>query len=285
MSEYTYHHARSADGTSIVGLVQGTGPPLVFVHGALADGELEWAEVVPHFADRFTCHMMSTRGRGRSGDAEDHSSPRLIEDVVAYVDSIGSPVCLVGISGGGRLVLGAAANGARVRAVAAYEPVVFEAMDEPFREEWRATVAKMHALVDTDRAGEAVHVFLGRAGTSEEQALFSDEEGFIDAMARYVPVDLKEFDAVSTKEDQSPTAASALARIDVPVLVMKGGKTELPWFAASVRHIASHVPDCRVQELPDAAHLAAATAPAELARRVAGFFAGPIRHFANERLT
>ena len=78
------HRATSRDGTGIVGSAHGTGPPLVFVHGALADGELEWGEVVPHLVDRFTCHLISTRGRGASRDAADHSSPRLVEDVLGY---------------------------------------------------------------------------------------------------------------------------------------------------------------------------------------------------------
>lgn len=272
MDEHRRHRATSRDGTDIVGSVHGTGPPLVFVHGALADGELEWGEVVPHLADRFTCHLMSTRGRGASRDAADHSSPRLVEDVAAYADSVGLRAGLVGTSGGGRLVLGAAARGARVRAVAAYEPVVFEARDEAFAGEWRQTVAQMRVLADQGRAEDAVRLFLGTAGTREEEALFYNEEGFIAAMARYLPVDLQEFEAVSTDEAVSPTAPSALARIAVPVLVMRGARTELPWFAASVRHVASHVPHCRVQEVAGAAHLAAATAPEALAGILAEFF-------------
>jgi hypothetical protein len=235
------------------------------VHGALADGELDWGEVVPHLAGRFTCHMMSTRGRGRSGDAADHSSPKLVEDAVAYANSTGELVGLVGISGGGRLVLGAAALGARARAIAAYEPVAFEAMDADFAADWRATVAKMRALMEEGRDRDAVRVFLGRAGTPDEQAAFSDEEDFIAAMARCVPIDIREFEAIAAGEEESPTALSALARFGVPVLVMRGALTELPWFAASVRHVAAQVPDCRVQEVAGAAHVAAATAHETLA--------------------
>jgi pimeloyl-ACP methyl ester carboxylesterase len=95
------HRATSDDGTQIVGSVRGPGPPLVFVHGALADGELEWDEVVPHLAGRFTCHMMSTRGRGASRDAADHSLPRLVEDVVGCAESIAEPAWSASPAAGG----------------------------------------------------------------------------------------------------------------------------------------------------------------------------------------
>ena len=116
--------AISADGTEIVGRVRGQGPPLVLVHGALGDGEVAYEALVPHLADRFTCYTPSTRGRGLSGDNPDHSPPRLQEDVTAFVDSIGEPVCLVGWSGSGAWVLGAAADSDSVAAVAIYEPGV-----------------------------------------------------------------------------------------------------------------------------------------------------------------
>src|SRR5215216_1048823 len=116
--------AISADGTEIVGRVRGQGPPLVLVHGALGDGEIAYEALIPHLADRFTCYTPSTRGRGLSGDNPDHSPPRLQEDITAFVDSIGEPVCLVGWSGRGAWVLGAAAHDDTVAAVALYEPGV-----------------------------------------------------------------------------------------------------------------------------------------------------------------
>ena len=110
--------AISADGTEIVGRVRGQGPPLVLVHGALGDGEVDYEALVPHLAERFTCYTPSTRGRGLSGDNPDHSPPRLQEDVTAFVDSIGGTVCVVGWSGSGAWVLGAAADSDSVAAVA-----------------------------------------------------------------------------------------------------------------------------------------------------------------------
>ena len=56
------------------------------------DGEVAYEALVPHLADRFTCYTPSTRGRGPSGDNPDHAVHHLVEDVVAFIDTIGEPV-------------------------------------------------------------------------------------------------------------------------------------------------------------------------------------------------
>ena len=121
--------AISADGTEIVGRVGGQGQPLVLVHGGWGDGEVAYEALVPHLADRFTCYTPSTRGRGLSGDNPDHAVHRLVEDVVAFIDTIGEPVCLLGWSGI-EPPLGAAAQSSSVAAVALFEGYV-PAVAEP----------------------------------------------------------------------------------------------------------------------------------------------------------
>lgn len=102
MSTDRIHRAVSAAGTEILGRVHGQGPPLVLVHGGLEDGDLCWASLLPALRDRFTCYLPSRRGRGLSGDSDDLSPERLVEDVTAFVDSIGPPVGIVGESDGGQ---------------------------------------------------------------------------------------------------------------------------------------------------------------------------------------
>lgn len=50
------HRAVSDDGTTIAGHVRGQGPPLVLVHGVLADSDLDWGPSLPFLTDRFTQH-------------------------------------------------------------------------------------------------------------------------------------------------------------------------------------------------------------------------------------
>src|SRR4029453_6819901 len=115
----------------------------VLVHGAFGDGEVAYEALVPHLADQFTCYTPSTRGRGLSGDNPDPSPPRLEEDVTAFVDTISEPVCLVGWSGSGAWVLGAAVRSAPVSAVAAYEPGVVSLMRD---DDLARTLARMQQV-------------------------------------------------------------------------------------------------------------------------------------------
>jgi pimeloyl-ACP methyl ester carboxylesterase len=122
MSNQRTHYVTTTDGVTIGGTVHGEGPPLVFLHGMLGDGDLDWDRLAGHLTDRFTCHLPSQRGRGLSGDHPDLSLGRQVDDFLAYVDSIGEPAGLVGWSGGAWPVLAAAAQSGEVAAVAVIEP-------------------------------------------------------------------------------------------------------------------------------------------------------------------
>jgi pimeloyl-ACP methyl ester carboxylesterase len=71
MSNQRTHYVTTTDGVTIGGTVHGQGPPLVFLQGAVGDGDLDWNRVVEHLTGRFTCHLPSMRGRGLSGDHPD----------------------------------------------------------------------------------------------------------------------------------------------------------------------------------------------------------------------
>lgn len=95
---------------------------MVLVHGALPDGDIAWEAMALHLSDRFTCYLPSLGGRGLSETSQDRSPARLVEDVRAFVDSIGGPVFLVGWSAGVPWSLAPAALSGAVTAVAGYDP-------------------------------------------------------------------------------------------------------------------------------------------------------------------
>ncbi len=64
MTDNGTHRATSADGTVIAGRVAGTGPPLLLLPAGPGDAETSWGRLAPHLQDRFTCHLVDTRGRG-----------------------------------------------------------------------------------------------------------------------------------------------------------------------------------------------------------------------------
>ncbi len=189
MTEKKIHHAVSDDCTEIVGSVQGDGLPLIFVHGAMDDGTLQWEPAVPYLADRFTCHVISVRNRGRSGHSEDLSPPRIIGDVAAYSSSVGEPVGLVGLSAGGNWILGAATQLTDVTGLAAYEPVAFEAISEEVLSQLSSVVMRVGEEAKQGRFTAAVRIFAEFVGNEDEIAALEAADAF-KTMGLNVPADL-----------------------------------------------------------------------------------------------
>lgn len=266
------HRAVSADGTTIVGRVRGEGPPLVLVHGAVADGLSEWGELVPLLADRFTCYLPDLRGRGLSDDHPDHSREARVQDVVAFVESIGTPVVLVGASGGGMVCLGAAARTDALTALAVFEPPIFEAIDADTMTRFQASIDALAAGIADGRPMEAVGPFLELVTNEEEAAALSGDDGAMDDLAAYLPADLAEFRETVTPEGPSPTAAHVLARIEAPTLLLNGTRTAMrTWLLSGTRFVTQHVTDVTVREMVGVGHFAHVLAPERIAAELVPF--------------
>ena len=271
MTDDRIHRAVSADGTEISGRVRGQGPPLVLAHGDPHDGDLAWEALLPHLTDRFTCYLPSTRGRGLSGDNPDHSPPRLQEDVTAFVDSIGEPVCLVGWSGADA-ALSAAAHSGAVAAVAAFEPGVLSVMREDDLAHMGATFDKVGEAVADGRLVDATRAFHSWVCTHDEIAALDAD--YFERCAAIVPAMMQEIQQAMGYEGPVPSDPEVLGKITVPVLLLRGQQTLLDtYFADSAQHIAQHVADPHVRELPDVGHLAPLVAPEPVAKELIAFFA------------
>jgi pimeloyl-ACP methyl ester carboxylesterase len=266
MSTERTHYVTTTDGVTIGGTVHGEGPPLVFLQGFIGDGDLDWQAVQEHLNDRFTCHLPSLRGRGLSGDHPDLSFGRLVEDVLTYVDSIGEPTGLVGWSGGGGMALLAAAQSDAVNGVAPVEPGMMYLLDEQEQAALGGAVAKMGELVTKGRLPEAARAFAGWPFKDDEIAA-AEDAGYFEAAGRYVP-NLLNFIQQNDPTEGDP---AVLGAISAPVLVLVGSNTK-PFFTISARHVADHVPNGRVQEIPGAGHAAPLTHPEALADVLTEFF-------------
>ena len=271
MSAKRIHRAASADGTEIAGRVEGEGPPLVLVHGGIGDGEYAWEALLPHLTGRFTCYLPSTRGRGLSADGPDHAHPRLQEDVIAFVDSIHEPVCLVGWSGGGEWVLGAAANSSAVAAVAAYEPIVGSVGADDLARFGAAMVEVGMAAAD-GRLVDAVHAFAsGICNDAEIAAL--ERTDFFEGWAAAIPALLQFLQGLASYEGPWSTDPEVLRQVTAPVLLLRGEQTLLgSLFADSTQHIAQSVANPHVRQLPGLGHFAPVLAPEPIAKQLVSFF-------------
>jgi pimeloyl-ACP methyl ester carboxylesterase len=272
MTDSRIHRAVSADGTQIAGRVEGDGPALVLVHGGIGDGEIAWDAMLPHLADRFTCYLPSTRGRGLSGDNPDHSPPRLEEDVTAFVDSIGEPVYLAGWSGSGTWVLGTAASTDSVVAAAAYEPALMPVMGEDDLVRTFGTMEQMGAAAADGRLDDALRAFAPWICTDEEVAAL-ELTNFFERWAGQVPAMLRFVQHEASYEGPRATDPEVLGRITVPVLLLVGRQSRLgTFFSDSARFIAQHVAKPQTWELPGVGHFAPMLAPESVAEELVTFF-------------
>lgn len=268
MSNRHTHFVTSTDGVEIGGAVHGQGPSLVFLPGGVGDGDLDWRASLPYLTGRFTCYLPSLRGRGLSGDHPDLRLDRLVDDLVAYVDSIGETTGLVGWSAGG-MVLAVAAQSDAVGAVAAVEPTMFSLMDDQSRAALGEAVTHMRELAAEGKLTEAARAFLGFPFNEEEIAV-ADESGYFDAIGRYVPTLLNQLSQTRESTGPVPDDPAVLGAISAAVLVVHGSDTK-PLFSASAHHVANHVPDATLREIPGAGHASPLTHPATLAEALAEF--------------
>ncbi|HKX68160.1 MAG TPA: alpha/beta hydrolase [Intrasporangium sp.] len=274
MSNQRNHYVTTSDGVTIGGTVHGEGAPLVFLQGAMGDGDLDWDLVLRHLTDQFTCHLPSLRGRGLSGDHPDLTIRRQVDDLLAYVDSIGAPTSLAGWSGGANHALGVAAQSDTVTSVVAFEPVVQSLMDEQEQAALLGAAARMGELATDGSLAEAARAFAGWPFNDQEVAA-AEDAGYFKAVGRYVPNLLSLLQQLTEHGDPT-TDPAVLGAISAPVSVLHGADTK-PFFVTCARYVADHVTNGQVQEIQGAGHAAPLTHPEALADALTAFFASSAR--------
>lgn len=251
----------STDGTTIAFARQGTGDPVLLVHGTTSSSA-GWALVAPHLEERFTVVTMDRRGRGGSSDGVEYSLDLEAADVAAVVEAIGGLVHVVGHSYGARAALLAATRGPGVRSLVLYEPPLapqhFPA-DLPDRAE---------SLVRAgDPAAAAALFFLeSGAATAEEFEFLKSFPPAWERILAGIPTAPRELRALVA----NPVDIDAVRRIGVPVLTLLGGETTHPVFGG-LEALERALPDVRRATIAGQRHLAAGFAPEAFAERVKSF--------------
>jgi pimeloyl-ACP methyl ester carboxylesterase len=269
MSTKRTHHVTTTDGVTIGATVHGQGPPVVFIQGTAGDGDLDWTRTVEYLTDQYTCHLLSMRGRGLSGDHPDVTPQRLVNDIVSYVDSIGQPTRLVAWSGSSDRALAAAAQSNAVEAVAPFEPVMPQLMDDQLQAGLGDAMAHAGGLAAEGKLAAGVRTFLSGFFGDEGTAV-AEELGYFEATGRYLT---HMFKVLEQEMEHGPPCAdpNVLSAISAPVMVLIGSNTE-PLFAAAAQHVVDHVPNARMQEIPGAGHAGPLTHPEALAKALTEFF-------------
>ena len=98
----------SANGLQVEYLAEGSGPPLVMLHGATSSGRDDWGAQRPLFRRGFRLYIPDARGHaGTRWDAADGwTGGMLVEDLAAFADALGlATFHLVGFSMGAMTAL------------------------------------------------------------------------------------------------------------------------------------------------------------------------------------
>jgi pimeloyl-ACP methyl ester carboxylesterase len=272
MTEVRLHRAVADDGIELAGRVHGSGPPIVWVHGAFETGDTCWAELVPRLSGRYRCYTFDQRGHGRSGYSLDQSIDRLVRDAKTFIESVGESVGVVAESGGAHVALGAAAATESVAAMACIEPALTELQTEEEAARFDGVAARVGKLADEGRFEDAIWEFAGLIGNEEELAALR-ESGAVSGLAPQVKVQAEEFRQIR-RSGPHPSDPDSLEAIDAPVMLLLGTKTALrPWFSRAVRHVSEQTRDARVVEIEGAGHFGTALAADAIADQLERFFA------------
>ena len=245
----------SEDGTPIAYRCTGEGLPLVLVHGTSAD-HTRWEPVLPALEDHFTVYAVDRRGRGGSGDTENYSLDREVEDVVALVDSIGVPVNLLGHSYGAICSMEASLmrTAARVHKLVLYEPplptslVTFPAK----------TIERVEALIEEGEREEAVAVFLREAAGMPPHAVDGLRADHVAWQKRLAQAHTLPREARAAEGYVLDPAR--FREFGPQTLLLLGGESP-PFFKAATEVLDEALPDSRIVVMPGQGHVAMHTAP------------------------
>lgn len=255
------HDVRSSDGTRIGVTTVGSGPPLVFVHGAWNWAE-HWLGVAEELADAHTCSVMDRRGRANSGDADDYSFEYEIDDIAAVLDAAGPAASLLGHSSGAIYALETARR-VSVDGLVLYEPPLRWAE----RGDPSLLVDRIRKLVDENRLEEAAELFFREEGRVPEEGVAALKTmPDWDAMVSLAPICVREWDAIL----DARLSVDRYRDLAAPTLLLAGSEN-LDHPSMATQALSATLPDARTVVLDGHAHAAHRIDPVLVADEVRAF--------------
>lgn len=253
----------SSDGSSIAYELDGTGPAVILVDGAMCFRDAgPMRPIAQALRDRLTVVLYDRRGRGASTDALADPAQRAlavareIDDIAALSDAAGGRAALFGMSSGGALALAAAAalGADRVPRVAVYEPPY---LPDPMLPSAEAYTAQLQAaLAQGDREG-AVELFLRRVGVPEAGIAGMRQSPGWEATLALAPT--LAYDDAAMGDSRVPD--DLLQAIAVPVLALAGEQTP-DFLRLGAEGVAAGAQDGTYEVVPGQTHDVSADAVA-----------------------
>lgn len=271
----TFRH-RTADGLELAVDVRGpdAAPPVLFAHG-FGQTRHAWDGSAGELAAAgLRCVSFDARGHGDSDRLAhgDYAMPQFIDDLAGLAAAQPAPPVLVGASMGGLLGLAVAGE---------HAPPPFRALVlvditprwEPRGVERILAFMRAHpdGFADFDEAAAAVAAYLphraGRKGSERLRPLLHRGQ---DGRLRW-HWDPALLDTVAGEgERYQPRLLAAARRIEVPVLLVSGGRSDVV-SEHTVAEFLELVPHARHVELPAATHMVAGDANDVFTREIKRF--------------
>ncbi len=247
----------SSDGTQIAYDVQGTGPAIILVDGALCyRGFGPMPGLAKLLEPHFTVYTYDRRGRGDSGNTQSDPSQIVaceVEDIAALIRQAGGSAYLFGASSGAALAMEAALRlgESQVKKLAMYEAPFNSDPGAP--QAWRAYRQKLNDLLAENRRGDMAALFMQFVGTPADMVNGMRQSPMWPMFEAVAPTLLN--DAADLGEDRSVPVQRA-ASITVPALVMNGGesRTIAPFMVDTAQALAKDMPKGQYRELPGQRH-------------------------------
>jgi pimeloyl-ACP methyl ester carboxylesterase len=254
------------DGTLIGWDESGSGPPLLLVHGGVADASV-WTSVRRLLPEGYRVAAMDRRGRARSGHGSEdgYSLDTEADDVIAVAESLGGSVVIAAHSIGATIALQALRRrGDLFRGAVLYEPPLpgFIAPDAEAEAD-----QMLIAALDEGRNEDALIIFL------RDLVKLSEEDI---EMSRSSPAWSNRIDLIWTMRRERAGVYSLdpsherYASIEQPILLLVGTRTP-DHHAEAISVLASVLPSSETIVLAGQGHVAVLQAPELVAAAISDF--------------
>lgn len=247
----------STDGTSIAYDVQGSGPAVILVDGALCYRSFgPMPGLAKLLEPYFTVYTYDRRGRGDSGKTQSDPSQIValeVDDLAALIRVAGGSASLFGTSSGGALALEAAARlGANMVGKLAVYEVPFDS-NEGAAQAWNEYRQQLHKLMAENRRGDMAALFMQFVGTPAEVVTGMRQSPAWPMFEAVAPTLLN--DAADLGDDRC-VPAERFAKITIPALVVSGGESReiAPFMLETAQTLAKAMPKGQFRELPGQRH-------------------------------
>lgn len=260
----TRFNVQSADGTVIAVWAEGSGPPLVMVHGSIFDCE-NFSALIEHLKSSLTTHAINRRGFPPSGDSDVYSAEQEFDDVAAVIEAVasrtGQPVAVFGHSWGASCAMGAAARSEKVSHLILYEP----SLGMSYPPGWLAAMEKERAAGNLEKVIQSLVLDVLR-GTEADLTELREGPKWAQCLQAAGTSILRE----AREESEWVYQPGFLAGITSPTLMLVGTESPHALLRASLLAMAE-LRDVRVQVLRGHGHSATSEDPTLVASAIERF--------------